>query len=66
MLTQELNAYGFGRERTLQQFEAFSGVDFKRKIASEKALRCLFIKDLQQNTATVRFGFLRSTIEKKP
>jgi len=47
-VTKELDRYGFGQVRTLQQFEEYTGVDFKRKAASEKALRCLFIKDLNQ------------------
>jgi len=47
-VTKELAAYGFGGARSLQQFEEYAGIDFKRKIASEKALRCLFIKDLNK------------------
>lgn len=43
---QDIAAYGFGRVRSLAQYEQFSGVDFKHKIASERALRCLFIEDL--------------------
>lgn len=43
---KELDVYGFGKVRTLQQFEEASGIDFKHKIASERALRCLFIEDL--------------------
>ena len=45
-IMENLESYGFGRARTLAQFEEYTGIDFKRKIASEKALRCLFIKDL--------------------
>ncbi len=44
----DIAKYGFGRVRTLAQFEQYSGVDFKHKIASEKALRCLFIENLSK------------------
>jgi|GEM_PF-801106 len=43
---KELDVYGFGRERTFDQFEQYSGIDFKNKVASERALRCQFIEDL--------------------
>lgn len=43
---KELEAYGFGKERTLSEFEAYTGLDFKRKIAGDRALRCEFIEDL--------------------
>jgi len=49
---KELSNYDFGRVRTLAQYETYSGVDFKRKIASEKALRCLFIHDLAKYRST--------------
>ena len=45
---KDLDTFGWGNKRTLKEFEDYSGVDFKRKIASEKALRCLFIKDLDK------------------
>lgn len=45
-VTRELDRYGFGRERSLAEFEAFSGIDFKRKVATERALRCHFIPSL--------------------
>ena len=45
-VTQELERYELGRVRSLEAFSAYCGVDFKRKLASEKALRCLFIQDL--------------------
>lgn len=43
----EMAKFGFGRVRTLAEYEAFSGVDFKRKVASERALYCQFIENLQ-------------------
>jgi peroxiredoxin/predicted 2-oxoglutarate/Fe(II)-dependent dioxygenase YbiX/glycosyltransferase involved in cell wall biosynthesis len=43
----EMEKYGFGAVRMLADFEAYCGIDFKRKIASERALRCEFIKDLK-------------------
>ncbi|MFW0777203.1 MAG: GlcNAc-transferase family protein [Rickettsiales bacterium] len=45
---KELEFYGFGAVRTLAQFEEYSGIDFKNKVASEKALRCGFIKGLEK------------------
>ncbi len=47
-VTKELANYGMGRVRTLKQYEEYSGIDFKRKIATDKALRCEFIKDLDK------------------
>ncbi len=47
-VTKELDVYGFGRVRSLRQFEDYSGVDFRRKIASDKALRCQFIENLSR------------------
>lgn len=43
---KELDIYGFGRERTFEQFEQYSGIDFRNKVASDRALRCQFIEDL--------------------
>lgn len=42
----DLGRYGFGRVRTLAQYEAFSGVDFKHKITTDRALYCQFIENL--------------------
>jgi hypothetical protein len=42
----DIEKYGFGKARTIEQYEEYTGIDFKRKIASEKALRGLFIKGL--------------------
>ena len=47
-MIKELDKYGFGAVRTLAQFEEFTGVDFKRKIASDRALRGGFIEDLKK------------------
>jgi Rps23 Pro-64 3,4-dihydroxylase Tpa1-like proline 4-hydroxylase/peroxiredoxin len=45
---RELDKYGWGNIRTLAQFEEYSGVDFKNKVASDRALRGHFIKDLHK------------------
>ena len=42
----DIEKYGFGTARTLDQFEEFTGIDFKRKIATDRAMRGLFIEDL--------------------
>ncbi len=47
-VTKELSQYGMGRARTLKQYEDYSGIDFKRKIATNKALRCEFIEGLDK------------------
>jgi len=47
-VVRELDLYGFGTVRSLAQFEAFTGVDFKRKVASDKAMRGGFIENLAQ------------------
>jgi peroxiredoxin len=44
----DMGLYGLGRERTLGEFEEFSGLDFKAKTASAKALQAGFIKDIDQ------------------
>ena len=46
-VVRELDKYGFGTVRSFEQFEQFSGVDFKRKIATQRALQCEFIEDLR-------------------
>ena len=43
---QQLDLYGFGHERSFAQFEQYSGVDFKNKITTERALQCKFIENL--------------------
>ncbi len=45
-VTQQLDRYGFGNVRSFDEYQAFSGVDFKNKVATERALRCQFIPDL--------------------
>jgi Rps23 Pro-64 3,4-dihydroxylase Tpa1-like proline 4-hydroxylase/peroxiredoxin/GT2 family glycosyltransferase len=45
-VTQLLNEFGWGTVRSLDEYEAYSGVDFKNKVCSERALRCWFIQDL--------------------
>lgn len=43
---QELDKYGLGAVRTLQDYESFCGIDFKLRDVSERALRCGFIENL--------------------
>ena len=45
---QDIALYSLGKTRSLADFEAYSGVDFKKRIATDRALRCLFIKDLMK------------------
>ncbi len=45
---KDLDAYGLGHVRSLEQFERFSGLDFRHQIATERALRCQFIEGLEQ------------------
>ncbi|MBY0406310.1 MAG: peroxiredoxin family protein, partial [Rickettsiales bacterium] len=47
-VVKALDKFGFGHVRSLAQFEAFSGVDFKRKVATERGLRCQFIENLSR------------------
>lgn len=42
----EIDQYSLGTERTLTEYEAFCGLDFKNKIASRRALNALFVEDL--------------------
>ena len=42
----ELDKYGLGKERSLEEFEAFTGIDFLNKSVSEKGLRAEFIENL--------------------
>jgi hypothetical protein len=42
----EIKKYGLGRVRSLRQFELYSGIDFKSRTATERALKALFIKDM--------------------
>ena len=52
-MTGYQHSYGWGTVRTLAQFEEYSGVDFKNKVCSEKALQCLFIKELRHYRKTL-------------
>ena len=44
----EVRTYGLGRERSLDQFQLFTGVDFRRKRISFPALQCSFISGLEK------------------
>lgn len=43
---EEIEKYGLGTKRTLEEFEKESGVDFKKLEVSEYGLRAKFVKDL--------------------
>jgi len=45
-IIRDIDKYGFGTMRSLEQFEEYTGIDFKRKTTSDKALRGLFVEDL--------------------
>ena len=45
---RDLMKYGLGTERTLDEFSQYSGVDFKRRVVTERGLRCAFITDLKK------------------
>lgn len=44
----DITPYGLGNQRTLKDYEDFCGLDFKNKTASEKALKALFIENLER------------------
>jgi len=44
----EIEKYGLGKARSLKDFEQFTGIDFKHKIAHPKALEAKFIPGLEQ------------------
>src|SRR5262249_1941505 len=45
-ITRDLDIYGMGSVRTLDQFSAYCGVDFKRKVVSDRAPGCEFVTEL--------------------
>ncbi len=45
-VTKELNIYGLGNVRSLEEYEAYCGVNFHKQEVSERGLRCGFIPDL--------------------
>ncbi len=47
-VTQEIDKYGLGTARTMQEFKEYCGVDFLNKTVEDKALNCEFIKDLRK------------------
>lgn len=42
----EIEKYGLGKKRSLEEFEDYCGIDFVRKTVSEKAKRALFIENI--------------------
>ena len=47
-IVQEMDKYGLGTQRTLGEYQAFCGIDFKKRLVSERALRAGFIEDLNR------------------
>ena len=47
-ITHDFKRYDVGIRRTLQQFEFYTGIDFRRRTVSEKALRAQFIQGLER------------------
>lgn len=45
---KEIEHYGLGQVRTLEDYRDYCGVDLKNKTVSETGLRCLFIKDREK------------------
>lgn len=45
---EEMEEYGLGKARSLAEFEAFTGLDFKNKVASGRALKGGFIEGLDR------------------
>ncbi len=43
----EIDHYGLGTQRTVADFEAFVGVDFAKRIASERSIKGHFIHDIE-------------------
>jgi hypothetical protein len=52
-VTAELNRYGLGKRRSLAEFERFSGVDFRTKQVSERAVHCLFVPERENYLARI-------------
>jgi peroxiredoxin len=46
---EEIDRYGMGKARSLADYEAFSGIDFKNKVSTERATRSQFIEGLDQD-----------------
>ena len=44
----EISHYGLGKKRTLEQFESFTGIDFKNLSTSDRALKAEFIPELER------------------
>jgi peroxiredoxin len=47
----DIDKYGLGKTRSLQAFENFTGIDFKKKTVSEKGLKGQFIEGLEKYRA---------------
>lgn len=48
----DIGKYALGTARSLAAFEAFSGIDFRKKTVSKRALECEFIPDLKKYRPT--------------
>lgn len=43
---KEIDRYGFGTARSLQDYEAYCGISFAKEEVTERALRCEFVENL--------------------
>ena len=53
----EIEKYGLGTVRTLGEYEAFSGLDFKKKVTSERALKAQFVEHLDHYRNSPKKGW---------
>lgn len=49
MVIRDLDRYGLGGARTLQSFELFTGIDFRKRLIGERALKSRFIEGITHN-----------------
>lgn len=45
---KDIDQYGLGSSRSLQDFEQFTGIDFKRRTVSDKGLKAEFIPEIRE------------------
>jgi len=60
-VTRDLKKFSLGQARTLSEFEAYAGIDFRSKTVSECAAQCLFSDDIAHNAAS-SVGLTGSTV----
>lgn len=65
-ITRDLNIYGLGKVRSLEEYTLFSGVNYATKKLSERALRCKFIPNLDKYITRVMVPELDDPKKKNP